>query len=98
MALINFPIERTADGLVVPTEFGTTLFGLIAGVGGAVSNLVAGQRLSGVVGDTIPLRTLALPVGISIVASAGAAFLLPSGEKSTESSPSTTPTLRSSVA
>jgi hypothetical protein len=89
MVLGNLPIESTPAGYAVSTEFGTTLFGLIAGVGGAISNLVAGQRLSGLRNDTLPLRTIALPVAISIVASAGSAFLLPSGGNSTESTRST---------
>jgi len=79
MAILGLPIMRTPQGLAVSTEFGTTLFGLVAGVGGAIANLVAGQRLSGISGDTISLRSIALPVGISIAASAGAAFLLPGG-------------------
>lgn len=77
MAFLGLPVMQTPRGYEVSTEMATTLFGLVAGVGGAIANLVAGGRLSDVTSDTIPLRTLAVPVGISIAASAGAAFLIP---------------------
>ena len=61
----------------VPTEQAAVAFGLLAGVGGALAQVIAGRRLSEVSNDTIPVRNLAIPVLVGGGSTALAAFLLP---------------------
>lgn len=69
-------LQRFSD-VKLSTEQAVSSFSLLAGVGGAAAQLIAGQRLSRLDADKLPVTKMALPLGISIMASAGSAFLLP---------------------
>lgn len=60
----------------VSTEEALTAFALIAGVGGAASQVFAGNRLAQIEADTIPLRWVFPAIVMSGVASAVAGLVL----------------------
>lgn len=66
-----------SDGRI-PTEQASVAFGLLAGIGGGIAQLIAGRRLSNLDTDTISVGQLALPVLLGGGSTALAAFLLPS--------------------
>lgn len=71
-------IEATAlNDIQLTTEQALSMFGLLAGVGGASSQLVAAQRLSAVERETVGANELIVPLAITIAASTGASFFLP---------------------
>jgi len=61
----------------ISTEQASVAFGLLAGVGGGIAQLIAGRRLSGVDSETIPTANLLIPVVVGGASTAAAAFLLP---------------------
>jgi hypothetical protein len=61
----------------IPTEQAAVAFGLLAGVGGGAAQWIAGRRLSGYQGDSLPIGNLVIPVLVGGVSTAAAAFLLP---------------------
>jgi hypothetical protein len=79
MAVLGFLQTAPSGEYVVSNELAATAFGLLAGVGGGLAQLIAGQRLSKRNDGTIPLRTLAVPVGLSIAGTIAGAVLVPSG-------------------
>lgn len=62
---------------VIPTELAITSFGLLAGVGGGLAQLIASNRLSQLDSREMPIRKLILPVVLGGGSTALAAFLLP---------------------
>jgi len=70
-------ISNVSD-IELTTEQAVSSFSLLAGIGGAAAQLIAGQRLSKLSQERIPVTKMAMPLAISIGASAGSAFLLPS--------------------
>lgn len=78
MARFDFPLLNIQDGQI-PTEQASVAFGLLAGVGGGLAQVIAGRQLSNVPGDTIPIRSLALPIVLAGGSTALAAYLIPSG-------------------
>lgn len=62
---------------VIPTELAITSFGLLAGVGGGLAQLIASNRLSQLDSRELPIRKLLLPVVLGGGSTALAAFLLP---------------------
>lgn len=63
----------------VSTEEALSFYGILSGIGGAISQIVAGQQMSQFPGDEIGLGRMAFPLAVSIAATAGSAFMLPSG-------------------
>jgi len=61
----------------LPTETAVTMFAIASGVGGALSQLLAANKLSTTSEESIPLTRLALPVGLSIAGAVVGAALLP---------------------
>lgn len=59
------------------TETAVTMFAIASGVGGAVSQLLAANKLSTTGRDTIPVSHLALPVGLATIGAIAGAALLP---------------------
>jgi len=70
MARLGIPSE-------ISTEQASVAFGLLAGVGGGLAQLIAGRRLSNVTGETVKTTSLLLPVLVGGLSTAAAAFLLP---------------------
>jgi len=62
----------------ITTEQAVSMFSLLAGIGGAASQIIASSRLSGLEGDSLTINNLFAPLLVTIGASAGSAFLLPS--------------------
>lgn len=79
MAILGIQADPDFGGYTIPTEVGVTAFGIFAGVGGALGQILAGRQLSQVPDDRIPLRRVLLATGIGVLATAGGALLLPSG-------------------
>jgi len=77
MAMLG--IQRTPDGgdVIVPTELATTLFGILGGIGGALAQLVAGQRLSTVEGEGVSGKALMPSILVNIAGTVASAFLVP---------------------
>jgi hypothetical protein len=61
----------------ISTEQAAVSFGILAGVGGTLAQLVAGKRLSDTGTDTIPLRNLLIPTIVGGGSTLAAAFLVP---------------------
>jgi len=66
-----------ASAPALPTETAVTMFAIASGVGGALSQLLAANKLSTTSAESIPLTRLALPVGLSIAGAVVGAALLP---------------------
>lgn len=64
-------------GQEISTEKAVSAVALIGGVGGGIAQLLTGARLSGVEGDTVPVKSLILPISLMIVGSSVGAFTLP---------------------
>lgn len=62
---------------VVDTEIAVTSFQLASGVFGGLSALVAARRLSRLSTDTIPARSLIVPIAVAGISTVIGAFLLP---------------------
>lgn len=76
-SLVGLEPNPDGSGYVVPTELATVSFGLLAGIGGGLAQLIASRRLSGVSNRHIKLSSLALPVILGGGSTALAAYLLP---------------------
>lgn len=59
------------------TEEALSAFGILNGIGGTVSQVVAANQLKAVQSDNVGFNRLVTPLVISIVATSGAALLLP---------------------
>lgn len=77
MAVLGIQPPSNGSGYTVPTEVGVTAFGILAGVGGAVGQILAGRRLSNVTSERIPLRRVLLGTGVGILGTVAGAFFLP---------------------
>lgn len=64
---------------VVDTEIAVTSFQLASGVFGGLAALVAARRLAKVGSDTIPVRSLIVPITVAGVSTVLGALLLPGG-------------------
>lgn len=69
---------KSLSDVKLTTEQAVSSFSLLAGIGGAAAQIIAGQRLSKLDAEQLPVTKMAMPLAISIGASAGSAFLLPS--------------------
>lgn len=63
----------------IPTETAVAAFSILTGIGSAISNVVAGTRLSGLETRSLHVSEMALPVGVIIAGSIAGAFLMPGG-------------------
>lgn len=79
MAILGIQRPEPGGTYQVPTEIAVTGFGLLAGVGGALAQIIASRRLSTITGETIPARRLLLATGLGAIGSVAGAFLVPSG-------------------
>lgn len=77
MAVLGIQPGTGPLGYTIPTEVAATAFGLMAGIGGAAAQLIAGGRLSNVGDDRIRVSRLLIPAGLGIIATAAGALLLP---------------------
>lgn len=79
MAILGIHRSPSSGRIVAPTEIAANAFGMLQGIGGALAGLVASKRLSKVPSDTIPLSGIVIPVGLSILGTVAASFLVPRG-------------------
>lgn len=63
----------------ITTEQAVTAFGIMAGVGGVASQLIASDRLGSIEGRTVPLGALLLPAMVRAGSGVVSALMLPSG-------------------
>lgn len=78
MAVLGIQPAPTGRGYTIPTEVAVTAFGLLGGVGGAVAQILASRRLSGLAADRVPLRRVIAAAGLGVVGTVAGALLVPS--------------------
>lgn len=77
MAVLGLVQLNASGEPTVTTETAVTAFGLLAGVGGGIQQLLASRKLGSLRSGRIGLSQLLVPVGVSFLGSVLGAFFLP---------------------
>jgi len=77
-AVSRLEVDALRDA-TMPTEQAVSVFSLLTGVGGAAAQILASRRLADTEGESISVGSIAVPVLISAVISAGSPLLIRTG-------------------